>query len=81
MQLQFGKVYAYDIKVNLDSYDEKQVLEEIRRMDGVLLAEPLVETSIAVEKGGSVASTLLIASNYQKSIQRLQCRWGEGNSG
>ncbi|WP_290596461.1 MULTISPECIES: ABC transporter permease [unclassified Archaeoglobus] len=65
MQLQFGKVYAYDIKVSLDGYDEKQLLEEIRRMDGVLLTEPLVETSIAVEKGGSVASTLLIASNYQ----------------
>lgn len=65
MQLQFGKVYAYDIKVSLEGYDGKEVLEKVRKMDGVLFAEPAVEMPIYVEKGGEEVPTLLIASNFQ----------------
>ncbi|WP_202320599.1 ABC transporter permease [Archaeoglobus neptunius] len=65
MNLQFGKVYSYDVKVNLQNYDDGKILERIKHMDGVLYAEPLVETVVSVEKGGVVSSTLLIASHFQ----------------
>jgi putative ABC transport system permease protein len=65
MDMQFGKILAYDIKVKFEGYADEEALKEIRFVKGVIEAYPVIETPVLIEKGGITKAIMLVATENQ----------------
>ncbi|HID43531.1 MAG TPA: FtsX-like permease family protein [Archaeoglobaceae archaeon] len=66
LDLQFNKVLSYDLEVRFSSYVNNSVLKEVRLIQGVKDAYPLISTWMLIESGGKSKSVSLIGMDNQK---------------
>ena len=70
MNMQFGQVEAYDLKVSLAAPESEFVMEEFGSWAGVQRAEPILEMPVRLVKDGRSYSTLLMGLAPESELYR-----------
>jgi len=66
IDLQFSKVMDYEFEVRYTSYVDNSALKEVKSIQGVREAHPMISTWMLIEKGDKIKAVNLIGLKYQK---------------
>lgn len=66
IDLQFNKVMNYEFEVRYSSYVDNSALKEVKSIQGVREAHPMISTWMLIERGDKSKAVNLIGLNYQR---------------